>query len=201
MVEKGYKIRWNTLSLGFSRWNNGPRNLSLNAKSASITANITSSAHWSGINQLKQFHPEKWRQRKRQKHQNHPVLSATYQINELHLAFWGYKEHRFEDRMRFVPRIKFLDWRGKWFLGIDIVDFVVVRLNYWCQGKVHWKNQSMMDVHRKWAPSSDKYIVVLWGVEKSLQLNVKTALILKDAESCALYNPLNKGNIAILLRF
>ena len=29
--------------------------------------------------------------------------------------------------------------------------------------------------------------------EKSLQLNVKTALILKLAESCCLYKPLNKG--------
>jgi len=30
------------------------------------------------------------------------------------------------------------------------------------------------------------------SLQKSLQLNAKTALILKDAESCALYNPLNK---------
>ena len=39
------------------------------------------------------------------------------------------------------------------------------------------------------------------SLQKSLQLNINTGLILKDAESCALYNPLNKGNNRIYLRF
>ena len=39
------------------------------------------------------------------------------------------------------------------------------------------------------------------SLQKSLQWNVKTGLILKVAESCALYNTLNKGYIVILLIF